>query len=88
MVNPKEWSFPLDGFSVNDDSKKGSKYGRWIYKAHLTSSPKKMNTRPGVRTTNTKGKLITKLSQTSKTATPYAISNHSTGVITIYTSDR
>lgn len=88
LVNPKEWSFPINGFSVNDDSKKGSKYGRWTYNAHITTAPKKMNTRPGVRVTNTKGKLVTKLSQTAKIATPYAISNHSTGVITIYIPDR
>lgn len=47
-----------------------------------------MNTRPGMRVTNTKGSLITKLSQTAKIATPYAISDHSTGVISIYTTDR
>ena len=47
-----------------------------------------MNTRLGMRVTNTKGNLITKLSQTTKIATPYAISNHSTGVISIYTTDR
>lgn len=88
LLDVKSWSFPLNGFSVTDLSNKGSKYGRWQYKAHLTSSPTTMNTRPGMRVTNTKGSLITKLSQTAKIATPYAISDHSTGVISIYTTDR
>lgn len=88
LITPESWEFPLNGFKVNDLSNKGSKYGRWQYKSHLLSGTTKMNTKPGMRVTNTKGNFGLKLSQTAKIATPYAISDHSTGVISIFTPDR
>lgn len=87
LVAPLDWAFPINGFSVNDTSVKGSKYGRWEYKPGAIM-PTKMNTDPGLRATNTQGNFGVKLSQTATIRTPYAQSDHGTGVLTNFVPDR
>lgn len=87
LVNPQNWAFALNGFSTDDLSNKGSKYGRWEYKPGLVM-PTKMNTEPGIRATNTKGNFGVKLSHTATIRTQYTQSDHGTGVLTNFVPDR
>lgn len=86
LIAINDWEFELNGFSVDDLSVKSSKYGRWHFKPRVFK-PTRMNTQPGIRATNTKGRFGVKMSQTARISTPYANSNHSTGVVNVFAPD-
>ena len=48
IVNPMEWTFTLNQFSVDDVSSTYNKYGRWIYNRNW-GFPDPYITKPGIR---------------------------------------
>lgn len=83
IVNPMEWTFTLNQFSVDDVSSTYNKYGRWIYNRNW-GFPDPYITKPGIRVSNTSGNFAMQHSHSFQ----ISYETHYTGTVTISVPDR